>query len=197
MEKIILSEEQIQEICCRLGKEIDKYLKKQGDEGVPIFLGVMNGGLPFMFELIKRVNTEALVDTIQVSSYEGTQSTGEVKVTKEPDNVLKGKTVILVEDIIDTGITMHFLRKYIQERYKPKKVLVCVLVKREIEEAKYKEDADFTGICTKDKDFLVGFGFDYFGLFRNTPYVFVPTVKEVKEWNALLEKEKAKSKSSK
>lgn len=194
MEKVILSEKQIQDICSRLGKEIDTYLKKQDDCGIPVFLGIMNGGLPFMFELIKRINTESLVDTIQVSSYEGTESTGKVSVIKEPDNSLKDKTVILVEDIIDTGLTMHFLKDYIQNKYHPKKLLVCVLVKRDIEEAKYKEDADFIGLTTKDKDFLVGFGFDYFGLFRNTPYVFVPNVKEVKEWNALLEKEKEKLK---
>lgn len=194
MEKVILSEEKIKEICKRLANEIDSFLKKQDDCGVPIFLGVMNGGLPFMFELIKRVETESIVDTIQVTSYEGTSSTGKVNVIKEPDNSLENRTVIIVEDIIDTGLTMHFLKEYIKEKYHPKNLLVCVLVKRDIDDSKFKVEADFTGLCTKEKDFLVGFGFDYFGLFRNTPYVFVPSVKEVKEWNNLLEKEKERLK---
>ena len=115
MEKIILSEEDIKKCCIKLGKDIDKYLKKVDDVGIPVFLGVMNGGLPFMFELIKRVETPCLVDTVQVSSYEGTSSTGKVNVTKEPDNPLKDKVVILVEDIIDTGLTMHFLKQHIKE----------------------------------------------------------------------------------
>ena len=192
MERIILSEEDIKKCCERLGKEIDKYLRKKKKKKIPVFLGVMNGGLPFMFELIKRVKSPCIVDTIQVSSYEGTSSTGKVKVTKEPDNPLKDKVVILVEDIIDTGLTMHFLKQYIKDKYQPKEVLVCVLVKREMGDVKYKINADFTGLSTSEKDFLVGFGFDYFGLHRNTPYVFVPEVKEVKEWNALIEKEKQK-----
>ena len=192
MERIVLSEVDIKKCCERLGKEIDNYLKKIDDAGIPVFLGVMNGGLPFMFELIKKVETPCIVDTIQVSSYEGTSSTGKVKVTKEPDNSLKDKIVILIEDIIDTGLTMHFLKQYIKDKFQPREVLVCVLVKRELEDAKYKVDADFTGLNTKEKDFLVGFGFDYFGLYRNTPYVFIPSVKEVKEWNDLLEKEKNK-----
>ena len=186
MKKIVLSENEIANHCKRLGREIDLYLHKNEKNGVPIILGVMNGALPFMYELVKRIETPCIVDTIQVSSYEGTSSSGKVKVIKEPDNSLEGKTVIIVEDIIDTGLTMHFLKEFIKEKYKPKDLLVCVLVKRKLEDAKFDISADFTGLCTSDKDFLVGFGFDYFGLCRNTPYVFIPTIKQVKEWNELL-----------
>jgi hypoxanthine phosphoribosyltransferase len=192
MEKLILSEDEIVRVCDRLGKEIDAKLKAD-DNGIPVFVGVMNGALPFMYELVKHVTTPCQLDTIKVSSYEGTETTGEVKVQKEPDHCLEGKDVVLVEDIIDTGVTMHFLRAFIMKKYKPKNLYVCILIKRNNLKMKYDENAEFTGLTTDEQRYIVGFGFDYYGLFRNAPYVFVPSIKDIKEWGNLLEEDKAKS----
>lgn len=189
MEKLILSEDEIVRICSRLGKEIDAKLK-ESDNGIPVMLGVMNGALPFMYELVKHVETPCQLDTIKVSSYDGTGSTGVVKVEKEPDHRLEGKDVVLIEDIIDTGITMHYLKEFIKKKYKPKNLYVCVLIKRNNLELKYDELATFTGLTTDEQRYIVGFGFDYYGLYRNMPYVFVPSIKDIKEWATLIEEDK-------
>ncbi|MFA6830142.1 MAG: phosphoribosyltransferase family protein [Bacilli bacterium] len=189
MDKLILSEDEIAKICDRLAKQIDTKLK-DNDNGIPIMLGVMNGALPFMYELVKHITTPCQLDSIKVSSYDGTGSTGVVKVSKEPDHDLEGKDVVLIEDIIDTGITMHYLKEFIKKKYKPKNLYICILIKRNNLEMKYDELADFTGLTTDEQRYIVGFGFDYYGLFRNMPYVFVPSVRDIKEWGTLIEDDK-------
>lgn len=185
MEKLILSEDEIVRICHRLGKEIDQKIVDNHND-IPVVVGVMNGALPFMYELVKHINSPIQLDTIKVSSYDGTASTGEVKVEKGPDHNLEGKDVYLVEDIIDTGVTMHFLKEYIKKMYKPRNLYVCILIKRNNIKMQYDEIADFTGLATDEQRYIVGFGFDYYGLFRNVPYVFVPSIKDIKAWENLL-----------
>ncbi len=188
MDKLILSSDEISRICDRLAGEIDATLD-QSDNGVPIFVGVMNGALPFFYELVKHVKHVMELDTIKVSSYNGTETTGEVQVMKEPDHNLEGRDVILVEDIIDTGVTMHFLKEFILRKYKPRNLYICILIKRNNISCKYDELADFIGLTTDEQRYIVGFGFDYYGLMRNVPYVFVPSVKDIKDWNAILEED--------
>lgn len=189
MEKLILSEDEVVRICSRLGKEIDKAIENEG-KGIPIVVGVMNGALPFMYELVKHITKPIQLDTIKVSSYNGTETTGTVTVEKGPDHSLEGKDVILVEDIIDTGVTMHFLKEYIKKTYKPRSLKVCILVKRNNLKMQYDEQADFTGLTTDEQRYIVGFGFDYYGLFRNVPYVFVPSIKDIKAWETIINEDK-------
>ena len=189
MEKLILSEDEIVRVCSRLAKEIDAKLD-ENKNGVPVLVGVMNGALPFLYELVKHIKHPIEIDTIKASSYSGTETTGKVNVTKEPDINLEGRDVILVEDIIDTGITMHYLREYVKEKYKPKNLYICILVKREAEHAQYDELADFTGLSTNEQRYIVGFGFDYYGLWRNEPYVFVPSSKDIEDWDKIIEDDK-------
>lgn len=189
MEKLILSEDEIVRVCSRLAKEIDSKLDETKN-GVPVLVGVMNGALPFLYELVKHIKHPIEIDTIKASSYSGTETTGKVNITKEPDINLEGRDVILVEDIIDTGITMHYLREYVKEKYKPKNLYICILVKRETEKAQYDELADFTGLSTDEQRYIVGFGFDYYGLWRNEPYVFVPSKKDIEEWDKIIEDDK-------
>lgn len=189
MEKLILSEDEIVRVCSRLAKEIDSKLDETKN-GVPVLVGIMNGALPFLYELVKHIKHPIEIDTIKASSYSGTETTGKVNITKEPDINLEGRDVILVEDIIDTGITMHYLREYVKEKYKPKNLYICILVKRETEKAQYDELADFTGLSTDEQRYIVGFGFDYYGLWRNEPYVFVPSKKDIEEWNKIIEDDK-------
>ena len=189
MEKLILSEDEIVRVCSRLAKEIDSKLDETKN-GVPVLVGIMNGALPFLYELVKHIKHPIEIDTIKASSYSGTETTGKVNITKEPDINLEGRDVILVEDIIDTGITMHYLREYVKEKYKPKNLYICILVKRETEKAQYDELADFTGLSTDEQRYIVGFGFDYYGLWRNEPYVFVPSKKDIEEWDKIIEDDK-------
>ena len=189
MEKLILSEDEIVRVCSRLAKEIDSKLDETKN-GVPVLVGIMNGALPFLYELVKHIKHPIEIDTIKASSYSGTETTGKVNITKEPDINLEGRDVILVEDIIDTGITMHYLREYVKEKYKPKNLYICILVKRETEKAQYDELADVTGLSTDEQRYIVGFGFDYYGLWRNEPYVFVPSKKDIEEWDKIIEDDK-------
>lgn len=189
MEKLILSEDEIVRVCSRLAKEIDSKLDETKN-GVPVLVGIMNGALPFLYELVKHIKHPIEIDTIKASSYSGTETTGKVNITKEPDINLEGRDVILVEDIIDTGITMHYLREYVKEKHKPKNLYICILVKRETEKAQYDELADFTGLSTDEQRYIVGFGFDYYGLWRNEPYVFVPSKKDIEEWDKIIEDDK-------
>ena len=189
MEKLILSEDEIVRVCSRLAKEIDSKLDETKN-GVPVLVGIMNGALPFLYELVKHIKHRIEIDTIKASSYSGTETTGKVNITKEPDINLEGRDVILVEDIIDTGITMHYLREYVKEKYKPKNLYICILVKRETEKAQYDELADFTGLSTDEQRYIVGFGFDYYGLWSNEPYVFVPSKKDIEEWDKIIEDDK-------
>ena len=189
MEKLILSEDEIVRVCSRLAKEIDSKLDETKN-GVPVLVGIMNGALPFLYELVKHIKHPIEIDTIKASSYSCTETTGKVNITKEPDINLEGRDVILVEDIIDTGITMHYLREYVKEKYKPKNLYICILVKRETEKAQYDELADFTGLSTDEQRYIVGFGFDYYGLWRNEPYVFVPSKKDIEEWDKIIEDDK-------
>jgi len=190
MEKLILSEDEIVRICDRLGKEIDKKLDELNN-GIPVFVAVMNGALPFFYELIKHIHHKIEIDTIKVSSYDGTGSTGKVTVSKQPDHNLRGRTVVLVEDIIDTGTTMHYMKEYMKKTYGMKDLLVTILIKRNNIHMKYDEQADFTGLTTDEQRYIVGFGFDYYGLLRNEPYVYVPSTKDIDEMNALISDDKA------
>ena len=115
MEKLILSEDEIVRVCTRLAEEIDQKIA-ENDNGVPVMLGVMNGALPFLYELVKHLKQPVEIDTIKASSYNGTETTGDVVVSKEPDIDLQGRDVYIIEDIIDTGITMHYLREYVISR---------------------------------------------------------------------------------
>lgn len=189
MEKLILSIDEIGRICNRLAHEIEKKAREK-DNGIPVLLCVMNGALPFFHELVKHISIPVILDTIKVASYDGTKSSGEVTVLKEPDVDLKGRDVYVVEDIIDSGLTMHFLKEHILKNYKPKNLYVSLLIKRENPHEVYAEEADFIGLRTSEQRFIVGFGFDYYGLLRNVPYVFVPSVKEMREWDQLLEDDK-------
>lgn len=189
MEKLILSEDEIIRICDRLGKEIDAKLD-ESNNGIPVFVGVMNGALPFYYELIKHIKHKIQLDTIKVSSYDGTGTTGKVIIQKHPDHNLEGRDVVLVEDIIDTGITMHYMQEYIKECYKPKNLYTCILIKRKNNNMKFDELADFTGLTTDEQRYIVGFGFDYYGLLRNERYVYVPSMKDIQELNVLLDEDK-------
>ncbi|MCF0112522.1 MAG: hypothetical protein HUJ60_00920 [Bacilli bacterium] len=185
MEKMILNEQEALDVCARLGRDIDAQIDKDGTI-IPIFLGVMNGALPFLYELVKHVKHLLQIDFIKVSSYSGTQTTGKLTIQKEPDRNLEGKDVYLIEDIIDTGITMHHLIQYIKDVYKPRHLYVVVLAKRVIKDALYDVQADFTGIYIDDPRYVLGFGFDYYGLGRSLPYVFIPSEEEKREWEAML-----------
>ena len=113
--EIVLSEQEIQDICKDFGKRLTEELKNE--EKTPLFLGVMKGALNFMFDLIKRIDRPIYTDFIQISSYAGVQSTGKINLKKDFDMDIKDRTVVVVEDVVDTGISMKYLIDHLNENY--------------------------------------------------------------------------------
>ena len=111
--EIVLSEQDIQDICNDIGKRLSKDL--ENEERTPLFLGVMKGALNFMFDLIKRIDRPIFTDFIQISSYAGVQTTGRINLKKDFDMDIKDRTVVVVEDVVDTGISMKYLIDHLQE----------------------------------------------------------------------------------
>lgn len=178
MRKIVFNETEIQGACERIANELTKDLAN--DEKIPVFLGVMKGALNFFMDLTKRMEMPIYLDYIQISSYEGTKSTGNVKLLHDLRFDCEGRTVIIVEDIVDTGVSMNYLTKYIQEKYNPKRIIVVTLFDK-INARTAPIKIDYSGKVLAQNDFLIGYGLDYKELHRNVPYVYIPDEDEYNE----------------
>lgn len=170
IKSILIDEKSINEKCDELGKLIsDDYRGKDLR-----LVCVLKGAVVFMSELFKRISIPAEIDFMAVSSYgNSTSSTGEAKVLKDLDNSVEGKNILIVEDIIDTGITLSYLKKTLENRGAESVRIVALLDKP----ARRKVDikVDYTGFTIPD-EFIVGFGLDYAEKYRNLP--FIGTLKE-------------------
>jgi hypoxanthine phosphoribosyltransferase len=146
-----------------------------------IFVGVLKGAAIFLSDLSRQVQLDATFDFIGVSSYgnrpspaqelkSGWDSTGEVRVTKDVDQSMRGKNVILVEDILDTGLTATYLKKLLLG-HQPKNLRIAALLDKP---SRRKEplEADYVGFCIPD-EFVVGYGLDYAERYRNLPDICV------------------------
>ncbi|WP_125587953.1 hypoxanthine phosphoribosyltransferase [Companilactobacillus jidongensis] len=166
IEKILVSEEEIAKANERLGKELTKeYAGKN-----PLFVCILRGAAMFMMDLIKHVDIPMEYDFMDVSSYggENTTTTGDVRIIKDLDTSLRGRDVVIVEDIIDTGYTLDRLVKLFETREANSIKLVSFLDKpsRRIKHVK----VDYIGVQIPDA-FVVGYGMDYNEHYRNLPYV--------------------------
>ena len=187
MKEIVLTEEQIHDICHRMGKQIAEDLKEE--EKPPLFVCIMKGALYFMADLLKAIPLKVVEDYVHISSYVGTKSSGEVVVKKWLEVNPEGRTVVLVEDIIDTGLSMNFLVKKLKEECHPKRILIAALFSKEPART-HPIKIDYLGYELTENKFLLGYGLDYNGLGRNIPYVFVPTEKEIAEMDEILARSK-------
>lgn len=189
MKRVVLSEHQITAACGYLGANLSAELKNEAK--TPVFLCVMRGGLPFMADLIKQLDIDILWDYIQISSYESFEGTPIVSLAKDVSIDLSERTVVIVEDVVDTGLTVRFLLEHLKKNFNPKRVLVCTLIDK-IKARRYEVPIDYYGLRFEENEFLLGYGLDYKGLMRNTPYVYVPDEEERAKWdNELLLKKKA------
>ncbi len=109
IEKILLSEEEIENRCVELAHQIEEDYKESGE--TPIVVGLLKGSVPFMAELIKRFEFPCEIDFMSVSSYDGTESIGDVRILKDMDLSCKNRSILVVEDIIDTGRTLVEVKK--------------------------------------------------------------------------------------
>jgi hypoxanthine phosphoribosyltransferase len=165
--KPIITQEAVQKRIKELGNKITRDYT-----GKDLYLvGVLNGAYAFYADLSRAISLPLQVGFIIVSSYQGaTHSSGKVKVLSDIPEDITGKDILLVEDIIDSGLTLKFLKKKIKSK-KPNSLKVCVLLNK-VEGRQVEVDLDYTGFEIPDK-FIVGYGLDYDNKYRNLPYMAV------------------------
>ena len=165
VEKVLLSKEQLSQKIAELGEEISKDY--QGKEIVAIC--VLKGAILFMADLARAVKVPMALDFMAVSSYgNGTSTSGTVRILKDLDNSIEGKHVLVVEDIIDSGVTLKYLLKNLKSR-KPASIKLCTLLNKP-ERRRVEVDIDYCGFTVPDY-FLVGYGLDYAEKYRNLPFI--------------------------
>ncbi|HPR23734.1 MAG TPA: hypoxanthine phosphoribosyltransferase [Bacillota bacterium] len=163
--EVMITEEEIRERAEEIGEQItNDYM----GEGV-ILIGILRGAVPWMADIMKHIALDVEIDFIACSSYGATTKTsGVVKINKDLDSGIEGKNVIIVEDIVDSGITLNYLKGYLENR-KPKSIRICALLdKPEGRRADIK--ADYVGFIVEDK-FIIGYGLDFNQKYRHLPYI--------------------------
>ena len=165
IKKILVSHDEITEAAKKLGAQLTKdYAGKN-----PILVGILKGSIPFMAELVKHIDTHIEMDFMMVSSYHGgTASSGVINIKQDVTQDIKGRDVLFVEDIIDTGQTLKNLRDMFIEREASSVKIVTLLDKPEGRVVEI--EADYT-CFTIPNEFVVGYGLDYKENYRNLPYV--------------------------
>jgi hypoxanthine phosphoribosyltransferase len=163
--KILISGRRIQKRIQALARKIRKDFPAE-----PLHLvSVLKGGVFFLTDLARSISGEVSFDFIAVSSYgQNTRSSGQVRLTRDLDSSIEGKTVILVEDILDTGMTLQYLLRLFRQR-KPKHLRVAVLLDKPDRRIAAVR-ADYVGFSIPN-EFVVGYGLDYSERYRNLPYV--------------------------
>lgn len=166
--EILLTEEQIQARVKEMSAQISEEYKGKN----PVFVGVLRGVVVFFADFIRQFTDHCQIDFMCVSSYRGTQSTGECIITKDVSVELRDRHVIILEDIFDTGKSLDFTYHYLLTK-KPASLKICTLLdKPERRKPWVTVKADYTGFTIPDK-FVVGYGLDCNEHFRNLPYVAV------------------------
>lgn len=136
-----------------------------------VVIGVLKGSFIFLADLVRAIDLPLSVDFIGISSYQGTKTTGVVQITSDLTRPIEGKDVLLVEDIVDTGLTMQYLLENLATR-KPASVRIAALLEKPAR-AQVKVPIDYRGFVIGD-EFVVGYGLDWDGKMRNLPFVGVP-----------------------
>jgi len=159
--------------------EIAKQIRLDFPEEPLHLVGVLKGAVFFLSDLARAIHGEVSLDFLAVSSYgKDTKTSGQVKLTKDLDVSIEGRTVILVEDILDTGMTLQYLRRIFEQR-KPKHLRIAVLLDKP-ERRIADVHADYVGF-TIPNEFVVGFGLDYAERYRNLPGVGILALKSQKK----------------
>ncbi|BDH59944.1 hypoxanthine phosphoribosyltransferase [Ureibacillus massiliensis 4400831 = CIP 108448 = CCUG 49529] len=165
IEKVMITEEQIQERIVEIGAQLTEEYKDR----FPLAIGVLKGAVPFMADLMKRYDSYIEVDFMDVSSYgNATVSSGEVKILKDLNTSVEGRDVIIIEDIIDSGLTLSYLVDLFKYR-KAKSIKIVTLLDKP-SGRKVDLKADIVGFKVPD-GFVVGYGLDYAEKYRNLPYI--------------------------
>ena len=164
IKEILFTREDIYNRVVEIGAQITEDFRDKD----PIFVGVLKGCFIFMADLMRCVKIKCSMDFMAVSSYKGTTSTGAVSIDKDLSEPIEGRHIILVEDILDSGVTLNYLKSYLQVR-KPASITIATLMDKP---SRRKADIYANYSCFEVPDaFVVGYGLDYNQRYRNLPYI--------------------------
>lgn len=165
LEKVIFSEQDIQKCVTKLGAQLSADYNGKN----PLFLCVLKGAVMFMADLVKHVDIPMEMDFMAVSSYgDSSKSSGVVRILKDLERPVEGRHIVIVEDIVDTGLTLAYLKDLLLHRHAESVRVVALFDKPE--GRKMDITADYQGF-TVPNEFIVGYGLDYAEQYRNLPYV--------------------------
>ena len=165
VEQILLDGDAIQRRVAELGAQLTAdYAGRQ-----PVMVSVLKGSIVFLADLIRATELPLSLDLMEVSSYgSGTESSGQVRILKDLSMTIEGRDVIVVEDIIDTGLTLNYLLRYLRER-NPASIRICCLLDKPARRLA-EIDIEYRGFTIPDR-FVIGYGLDYDERYRNLPYI--------------------------
>ncbi len=164
VKSVLISEEEIKQICKRLGQEITRDYSGKN----LLVVSVLKGAVVFMADLLREIKCDCTIDFIAVSSYSGTKTTGVVKFKKDLDIDPDGMDILIVEDILDSGVTLSYLSKVLMGR-NANSIKICTLLDKPANR-KAEISADYVGAVVPD-EFIIGYGLDYNEKYRNLPYI--------------------------
>jgi hypoxanthine phosphoribosyltransferase len=165
--KILITEEDIKRRVGELGEELSRDFKGKQ----PILVNILKGGIIFLSDLVRELDFLHEIDFMSVSSYESqTESTGVVRILADLNINIEGKDVIIVEDIVDSGLTLDYIRHILLAR-RPRSMKICTLLDKK-DKRKIEVPLDYVGFEIPD-EFVIGYGLDYMQKYRNLPYVAV------------------------
>ena len=166
IERVLLTEEQIQARIRQMGEELSReYTGKD-----PIFVGVLKGVVVFYADMVRQITVPCQFDFMWISSYSGTESTGHMEVKRDISQNVKGRHVVILEDIFDTGNSLQYTYEHLLKK-EPASLKICTLLdKPERRKPGITVKADYTGFVIPN-EFVVGYGLDFKEHYRNLPYV--------------------------
>ncbi|MDQ2690123.1 MAG: hypoxanthine phosphoribosyltransferase [Chloroflexota bacterium] len=165
VEEVLLDSETIADRVAELGAQLSADFEGRD----PVLVSVLKGALVFLADLMRAMDLPTSIDLMEVSSYgAGTETSGQVRIIKDLSKSIEGRHVIVVEDIIDTGLTLNYLLRYLADKNPASVSIVCLLDKpaRRLAEI----PIDYTGFTIPDR-FVIGYGLDFDERYRNLPYI--------------------------
>ncbi|MCX7614785.1 MAG: hypoxanthine phosphoribosyltransferase [Clostridiales bacterium] len=165
IKEVLLSEEQIAKVVKKIAEEISRDYKDKN----PLIISVLKGSFVFMADLVRQIKIPCAIDFMSISSYgKGTKTSGEVKINKDLDTKIENRHLIVVEDILDSGLTLSYILDMFKARG-PASVKLCTLLDKP-DRRKIPVKIDYNGFTIPD-EFVVGYGLDYDEKYRNLPYI--------------------------
>jgi hypoxanthine phosphoribosyltransferase len=181
MESVVLSEEEIKGITHLIGQQLSTRFRFS--ELPPIIIGTMDEALPFTTDLVNEMDIPLLQDYIQVGSIDSSSTFGTV-LKKDISLNIANRDIVIVGNVVDTGIQMSYLVDYLKNKYRPSSITTVALIDKKANR-KVPFTLDYYGKEINSDSFVVGYGLDYHGFGRNSKNVYIPTEAEISSWDAL------------